>query len=98
MTTGFSRMGADLLVVPHDALVNITASLLTVQPTEETLDACLTKPLRAIPGIVGVAPQPIVPVVADGEAVNLVAFDAASDFSVAHGWKSARGARSRSTA
>ena len=33
MATSFSRMGADLLVVPRATLVNITASLLTVQPT-----------------------------------------------------------------
>lgn len=39
MTTSFSRMGADLVVVPRATLVNITSSLLTVQPTDETLPA-----------------------------------------------------------
>ena len=37
MATSFSRMGADLVAVPRATLVNITASLLTVQPTDETL-------------------------------------------------------------
>src|SRR5712691_6943955 len=46
----FSRMGADLLVVPRDTLVNITASLLTVQPTEKTLPADLAKTLAAVGG------------------------------------------------
>jgi putative ABC transport system permease protein len=31
IATSFSRMGADLVVVPRPTLVNITASLLTVQ-------------------------------------------------------------------
>ena len=39
MTTTFSRMGADLVVVPRKTLVNITSSLLTVQPTDATLAA-----------------------------------------------------------
>jgi len=30
MSVGFSRLGADLLVAPEDALINITAGLLTV--------------------------------------------------------------------
>src|SRR5438094_2867423 len=51
MATSFSRMGADLVVVPRAALVNITASLLTVQPTDETLDAGLIASLRAIAGV-----------------------------------------------
>ena len=39
MATAFSRMGADLVVVPRGTLVNITSSLLTVQPTDQTLAA-----------------------------------------------------------
>src|SRR5947209_7771201 len=39
MTVGFARLGADLMVVPEGALTNITAALLTVEPTELTLDA-----------------------------------------------------------
>jgi hypothetical protein len=49
ISTTFSRMGADLVVVPFGTLVNITSTLLTVQPTEQELDAGLADRLRAIP-------------------------------------------------
>ncbi|HNB25105.1 MAG TPA: hypothetical protein PKZ32_21975, partial [Candidatus Melainabacteria bacterium] len=39
MDRSFSRMGADLIVVPSKAMVNITSALLTVQPTEEVIDS-----------------------------------------------------------
>ena len=79
----FSRMGADLVVVPRGTLVNITASLLTVQPTDKTLDTSLGATLAAVPGVARVAPQRIVPSLVDGHPANLIAFDPAHDFSVA---------------
>jgi putative ABC transport system permease protein len=82
MSTSFSRMGADLLVVPHATLVNITASLLTVQPTDATLPADLAPRIAAIAGIARVAPQRIVTALVEGQAANLIAFDPARDFSV----------------
>jgi putative ABC transport system permease protein len=82
MATSFSRMGADLVVVPRATLVNITASLLTVQPTDETLADGLAQSIAAIPGIAMVAPQRIVPALVEGQAANLIAFDPAHDFSV----------------
>jgi putative ABC transport system permease protein len=82
MTTSFSRMGADLVVVPKGTLVNITASLLTVQPTDRTLDAGLGERLAAVPGIARVAPQRILPMLINGEPANVVAFDPAHDFSI----------------
>src|SRR6266852_6678065 len=51
IATSFSRMGADLVVVPRGTLVNITSSLLTVQPTEETLDAGVVAKIAGIDGI-----------------------------------------------
>jgi len=78
----FSRMGADLVVVPRATLVNITSSLLTVQPTDETLPADLAKRIAGIPGVAQIAPQRIVPALVEGRGVNLVAFDPAQDFSV----------------
>src|SRR6266852_6577989 len=51
IATSFSRMGADLVVVPRGTLVNITSSLLTVQPTEETLDASVVAKIAGIDGI-----------------------------------------------
>ena len=34
MAVGFTRLGADMMVVPEGALTNITASLLVVEPSE----------------------------------------------------------------
>jgi putative ABC transport system permease protein len=82
MAVSFARMGADLVVVPRATLVNITASLLTVQPTDQTLAADLAERIAAIPGIARVAPQRIVPALVDGRSANLIAFDPARDFSV----------------
>jgi putative ABC transport system permease protein len=82
MAVSFSRMGADLIVVPRATLVNITSSLLTVQPTDETLPAELVQRIAAIPGIDRVAPQRIVPALVEGHVVNLIAFDPVRDFSV----------------
>jgi putative ABC transport system permease protein len=82
IASSLSRMGADLVVVPRNTLVNITSSLLTVQPTDQTLPSTLGESLKAIPGIARVAPQRIVPSRVDGHAANLVAFDPAQDFSV----------------
>jgi putative ABC transport system permease protein len=82
MAQSFSRMGADLLVVPRGTLVNITASLLTVQPTDATLPADLAQRIAAVPGIARVAPQRIVPALVEGQNINLIAFDPAQDFSV----------------
>jgi putative ABC transport system permease protein len=82
MATSFSRMGADLVVVPRATLVNITSSLLTVQPTDETLPADLAQRIAAIHGVGQVAPQRIVPALVQGNAANLIAFDPARDLSV----------------
>ena len=82
IATTFSRMGADLVVVPFGTLVNITSTLLTVQPTEQELDAGLADRLRAIPGVGRVAPQRIVRAQANGRIINLIAFDPAVDFTV----------------
>src|ERR1700732_3940469 len=89
MARSFSRMGADLLVVPRATLVNLTASLLTVQPTDETLPADLAQRIAGIAGVDQVAPQRIVPALVEGHNVNLIAFDPAQDFSV-QSWVEAR--------
>ena len=82
MATSFARMGADLVVVPRGTLVNITASLLTVQPTDQTLDAGLAKSLASIAGVSRVSPQRIVPMLVEGQAANVIAFDPARDFTI----------------
>jgi putative ABC transport system permease protein len=82
MAVSFSRMGADLIAVPRATLVNITSSLLTVQPTDETLPAEFAQRIAAISGIDRVAPQRIVPALIEGRVANLIAFDPVRDFSV----------------
>ena len=82
MATSFSRMGADLVVVPRATLVNITSSLLTVQPTDETLPADLAAahcrdPRRRTSGAAAHRPR-----AGRGNAANLIAFDPARDLSV----------------
>jgi putative ABC transport system permease protein len=82
IAVSFARMGADLVVVPRATLVNITASLLTVQPTDATLAADLAQRIAATPGVAQVAQQRIVPSLVEGRHANLIAFDPARDFSV----------------
>jgi putative ABC transport system permease protein len=82
VATSLSRMGADLVVVPRQTLVHLTSSLLTVQPTDEILDAGVAAALARIPGIATMAPQRIVHTLVDGSEANLIAFDPAHDFSV----------------
>ncbi len=80
--TTFSRMGADLVVVPHGALVNITSTLLTIQPTDLDLDVALGDKLRAVPGVAKVAAQRLIRASVEGRAINLIAYDPATDFTV----------------
>jgi putative ABC transport system permease protein len=75
-------MGADLIVVPRNTLVNITASLLTVQPTEESLDASMAGRLASIPGVARVAPQRLVSAMVEGQELRLIAFNPETDFTV----------------
>jgi putative ABC transport system permease protein len=86
MTTGFNRLGADLLVVPETTMVNLTAALLTVQPTLETLDVRLAEELAHLPGVARVAPQTLLRVPSaggeHGGSIDLIAFDPMRDFTV----------------
>src|SRR5262245_12646665 len=79
MTAGFHRLGADLLVVPETTMVNLTAALLTVQPTLETLDRRLAEELNGLPGVARVAPQTLLriptPGGGHGATVDVIAFD-----------------------
>lgn len=86
MAVGFTRLGADMMVVPEGALTNITAALLTVEPTDLVLD----QDLFARAGIASVsraAPQKIARVEHSGigshhDSVDLIGFDPALDFTV----------------
>jgi len=86
MDRSFARMGADLIVVPADTMVNITSALLTVQPTGYTLDDGVAAQIRRLANVAAVAVQRMyrVPVMAGmaGHTANLIAFDPANDFTV----------------
>lgn len=88
MEVGFTRLGADLLIVPQATLANITAALLTAEPTDETLDRSVVDELARVKGVQRVAPQLIlrtrVPEIGGHHGVtDLIAFDPEHDISVA---------------
>ncbi|MGF7161880.1 putative ABC transport system permease protein [Rhodoligotrophos appendicifer] len=86
MTVGFTRMGADLMVVPEGALTNITAALLTVEPTDLTLDSDVLDRAN-LKGVGRLAPQQIVRTEHSGvggahEPIDLIGFEPLRDFTV----------------
>lgn len=89
MDIGFTRLGADMLVVPGGTLTNITAALLTAEPTDLTLDDDMLGRLASLKGVRRIAPQLIFRTEASGyghghgdESIDLIAFDPARDFTV----------------
>jgi putative ABC transport system permease protein len=84
MALGVARMGADLLVVPRDTLVNLTAALLVAEPTPHTLDARLGDRVARLPGVEAVAPQRVFALAeATGSQVpDVIALDPTRDFTV----------------
>ena len=86
MAVGFTRLGADMMVVPEGALTNITASLLVVEPTELVLDADALASAR-ITSLGRIAAQKVVRVEHSGigshhESADLIGFEPAQDFTV----------------
>jgi putative ABC transport system permease protein len=87
MAVGFTRLGADMLVVPQGTLTNISAALLTAEPTELTLDNAILGRLSSLKGIRRIAPQLVFRTEASGygpadEPVDIIAFDPARDLTV----------------
>jgi len=86
MAVGFTRLGADLMAVPEGALTNITAALLTVEPTDLVLDQDLFAKAN-LASVSRAAPQKIARVEHSGigghhESADLIGFDPALDFTV----------------
>lgn len=86
MTVGFTRLGADMMVVPEGALTNITAALLTVEPTDLVLEADVLAKAR-FATVARAAPQKIARVEHSGigshhELVDLIGIDPVSDFTI----------------
>ncbi|MBX9719401.1 MAG: ABC transporter permease, partial [Microbacteriaceae bacterium] len=82
----FARMGADLIVVPKETMVNITSALLTVQPTEASIDSRIVAEIKGMDGVAQAAPQTIYSVSTMPDMPkcksNLIAFDPKNDFTV----------------
>lgn len=86
METGFTRMGADMMVAPEGALTNITAALLVVEPTDLVLDAETLAKAR-LTSLGRIAAQKIVRVEHSGvgshhESADLIGFEPARDFTI----------------
>jgi putative ABC transport system permease protein len=86
MAVGFTRLGADLMVVPEGALTNITAALLTVEPTDLVLDADVLDKAR-LSSVARAAPQKIARVEHSGigshhDLVDLIGIDPVRDFTI----------------
>lgn len=86
MAVGFTRLGADMLVIPAGTLTNLTAALLTAEPTDLTLDASDLPRLEHLKGVRKAAPQLIFRTDASGygrgELIDLIAFDPRRDITV----------------
>ena len=87
MAVGFTRLGADMLIVPAGTLTNITAALLTAEPTDLTLDDGMLTRLEGLKGVRRAAPQLVFRTDASGygragDLVDLIAFDPVRDITV----------------
>jgi putative ABC transport system permease protein len=87
MDLGFTRLGADMLVIPDGTLTNITAALLTAEPTDLTLDTGIVDRLAGLKGVRRTAPQLIFRTDLSGyggrdESVDMIAFDPERDITV----------------
>ncbi|AGA25846.1 ABC transporter permease [Singulisphaera acidiphila] len=86
MGTSLDRLGADLMVVPKATTVNLTTALLTVEPTEATIDPATIAALTALPGVDVAAPQRYFGLPSadssHGGHEDLIAFDPVRDFTV----------------
>jgi putative ABC transport system permease protein len=82
VSVGLARMGADLIVVPRDTTANLTAALLTVEPTSSTLPAERRDQIAGLPGVERVAPQRYFALGGPHGHDDLIAFDPHQDFTV----------------
>jgi putative ABC transport system permease protein len=83
--TSLDRLGADLLVVPRKTTVNLSAALLTVEPTDYRFDPATAEEVAHLPGVQVAAPQQYfaLPTAGDSHgATDLIAFDPSRDFTV----------------
>lgn len=93
---GFSKFGADVLVVPRGALVNMKAALLTGEPSTFYMKASHAEEIRQLAGVAKVTPQLFLTTSSGAHCIIgnafLVGFDPATDFTVTP-WLLAKPAR-----
>lgn len=83
---GFSKFGADALVVPKGALVNIKSALLTGEPSTFYMKGDYASQIRSLAGVAKVTPQLFLTTSAGSHCIVgnafLVGFDPKTDFTV----------------
>jgi putative ABC transport system permease protein len=85
MAASLDRLGADLMIAPRETTVNLSAALLTVEPTPHTFDAATAEQLARWPGVQVAAPQRYFALPTGDQThaeEGLIAFDPARDFTV----------------
>lgn len=86
LAQGFSKFGADALVVPKGAVVNIKTALLTGEPSTFYMKGEYAQQIRTMAGVAKVTPQLFLTTAAGSHCIVgnafLVGFDPASDFTV----------------
>jgi len=86
LAQGFSKFGADALVVPKGALVNIKTALLTGEPSTFYMKGDYAEQIRGLAGVAKVTPQLFLTTAAGSHCIVgnafLVGFDPQTDFTV----------------
>lgn len=83
---GFSKFGADVLVVPKNALVNMKSALLTGEPSTFYMNSSIIDEVKSLSGVAKVSPQVFLTTAAGSHCIIgnafLVGFDPKTDFTV----------------
>lgn len=86
LAQGFSKFGADALVVPKGAVVNIKSALLTGEPSTFYMRGDYASQIRALAGVAKVTPQLFLTTASGAHCIVgnafLVGFDPRTDFTV----------------
>ncbi len=86
LSQGLSKFGADLLIVPHNALVNMRTALLTGEPSTFYMKNSVIADVQAIGGVARVSPQLFLTTANGAHCIVgnafLVGIDPKSDFTV----------------
>jgi len=83
---GLSKLGADLLVIPKESLVNLKSALLTGEPSTFYMESSVLEKIRSLKGVKKASPQLFL-TSATGECCVignsfLIGFDPSTDFTI----------------